>query len=64
MFEFGIISLLGLFFALVVLPYLFPRGMFLIGEEIQRAAAISKLRWALLAVVVVVPAAAVFMKLV
>jgi len=64
MFEFGIISLLGLFFALVVLPYLFPRGIFLIGEEIRRAAAISKLRWALLAVVVLVPTAAIVMKLV
>lgn len=64
MFEFGIISLLGLFFALVVLPYLFPRGIFLIGEEIRRAAAISKLRWGLLAVVVLVPAVAVVMKLV
>jgi hypothetical protein len=64
LFEFGIISLLGLFFALVVLPYLFPRGIFLIGEEVKRAAVLSKLRWGLLAVVVVVPAAAVVMKLV
>ncbi len=64
MFEFGIISLLGLFFALVVLPYLFPRGIFLIGEEVKRAAVLSKLRWGLLAVVVLVPAGAVVMKLV
>ena len=64
MFEFGIISLLGLFFALVILPYLFPRGMFLIGEEVQRAAVLSKLRWGLLAVVVLLPAAAVVVKLV
>lgn len=64
LFEFGIISLLGLFFALVVLPYLFPRGIFLIGKEVQRAAVLSKLRWGLLAVVVLVPAAAVVMKLV
>lgn len=57
--ELGTIVLLGLFFALVVLPYVFPRGVFLIGEEVKRAALVSKLRWALLAAVVVLPTAVV-----
>lgn len=62
MLEVGTIVLLGLFFALVVLPYVFPRGVFLIGEEVKRAALVSKLRWGLLAVVVLLPVAAVMTK--
>lgn len=57
--EMGTIVLLGLFFALVVLPYVFPRGVFLIGEEVKRAALVSKLRWALMAAVVLLPTAVV-----
>ncbi len=53
--EVGIMAVIALFFVLVILPHLFPRGLFLIGRETWRAAIISKLRWALLVALIVLP---------
>lgn len=61
--ELGIIVVIALFVTMVVLPYLFPRGVFLIGDEMKRAALRSKLRWILLLVVVLLPAAAIVNRL-
>lgn len=61
--ELGIIVVVALFVTMVVLPYLCPRGVFLIGDEIKRAAMLSKLRWILLLVVVLLPAAAIVNRL-
>ena len=59
MLELGIITVVALFLAVVVLPYLFPRGVFLIGQETRRAGVRTKLRWGLLVVLILLPIGAV-----
>ncbi len=61
--ELGIIVVIALFVTMVVLPYLFPRGVFLIGDEMKRAALRSNLRCILLLVVVILPSAAIVTRL-
>jgi len=53
--EFAIFGVIAIAFSFVVLPYLFPRGLCLIGREIKRAAVVSRLRWALLLVLILLP---------